>query len=307
MDQRCASFVCLLWALAAAGCGVPGPGSGGSSLDTGADGLSIDEPHSDLDVRLGLADGPPGAGGPDPDPAAPEGDLSGDAAGGDTGLSFDDIDEWETLDVRRTYRASDAVSYADRNWNRTYGTGASQNPWGNYGGASGGGNCTNFVSQAIIGGLIRDRDAWDTFNARTDFDIDRDTTSSLRWFWRSATDRGSAFTGAQALYNYAVGNRATYKGLHFTYVTHDTHSAFMAYTAVREGDVIFADWTGNGSIDHAMLVTDTNGLRLGYNEIQVTYQSTNTHDRGLGDINEQYGYRALFYVYRPVDYNPAGL
>jgi hypothetical protein len=43
----------------------------------------------------------------------------------------------------------------------------------------------------------------------------------------------------------------------------------------------------------------------------VTFQGTGTSvvgvsDAKLGDINEDRNYQAVFYVYRPVNYNPSG-
>ncbi len=45
--------------------------------------------------------------------------------------------------------------------------------------------------------------------------------------------------------------------------------------------------------------------RFGYNKIEVTYQSYND-SRRLGAINEEQNYKAFFYVYRPLNYNPNG-
>lgn len=55
-----------------------------------------------------------------------------------------------------------------------------------------------------------------------------------------------------------------------------------------------------------MIVTGIDTWRAGYDEIRVTYQSTNTLNRGLGQINEAYDYQAVFHVYRPIDDDPTG-
>lgn len=79
----------------------------------------------------------------------------------------------------------------------------------------------------------------------------------------------------------------------------------MIYTLIQ-----FADWDHNGTIDHTMLVTDIQWWRFSYNEIRLTYQGrpgvVGVTGIGLGDINEDYNFQALFYVYRPTDYNPNG-
>lgn len=217
-------------------------------------------------------------------------------------------------DSYTTYDPDCAVDYALNNYNRDYGSGSSDNPWTDYSSSEGGGNCTNFASQAIIAGMICSDDADDTYDARYDFDIDYSGSSLYEWFWRSpsSSQRGPAFTGADKLYEYADYNLSSYKGLHFEYVTHDTPTSFMDYGDVEEGDIIFADWTGDGTIDHTMIVTDIQGWRSGYNEIRLTYQGdwdsiVGKTNIGLGDINISYDYEALFYVYRPVDYSPTGL
>jgi hypothetical protein len=81
----------------------------------------------------------------------------------------------------------------------------------------------------------------------------------------------------------------------------------MDYDKVQPGDIIFADFNGDGTMDYIMIVDDKDWWRLGYNEVCLTYQSDNKIDQGLGDINERMKHQALFYVYRLVDYNPAGL
>lgn len=217
-----------------------------------------------------------------------------------------------SADEYRTYSGSSAASYALGNYNRAYGISSWENPFTDYSSLLVGGNCTNFVSQAILGGLLRTSSAKTAFDKRQDFDIDRISTSTYKWFFVSDAFRGPAWTGAHKLFEYAKYNKSSYKGLHFTLVTKDTLSSFMDYTKVKVGDIVFADWNHDGRIDHSMIVTAYESWRLGYNEIRVTSQSTNFANRGLGDINEKYRsadgtYQALFYVYRPTDYNPSGL
>jgi Putative amidase domain len=220
-----------------------------------------------------------------------------------------------SADSYRAYDAASAASYALANYNKAYGIGGLQNPFKNYGSLESGGNCTNFVSQALLGGFLNTSSPKTAYDSRFDFDIDRTSRSIYKWFFIDDSLRGPAWTGAHKLYEYAKYNKSTYKGLHFQFVTNDTLEKFMDYKKVKVGDVIFADWEHDGKIDHSMIVTNIDSLRLGYNEIRVTYQSTtiatSQKSRGLGDINEQYKkdgkFQALFYVYRPIDYNPTGL
>lgn len=252
------------------------------------------------------------------DTGAYEEDDTGTYEEDDTGfVDSDEVDvPWddvEEIDAYKTYSTSYADSYATGNYSRNYGTSSSANPWTDYGSLTSGGNCTNFASQAIMAGMVRSSSASTVYSKRTDYDIDSSASSSYQWYWVSSTSRGPAFTGADKLYEYAVYNKSTYKGLHFTYVTNDTLTTFMDYGKVKVGDIIFADWEHDGTIDHSMVVTDTSVWRSGYDEIEVTYQSTGSpsstakYNKGLGAINEAYDYQSLFYVYRPTDYNPSGL
>ena len=198
-----------------------------------------------------------------------------------------------------------AARYAEENYDKPYG---SQNPFPDFDNVVEGGNCTNFVSQALIAGFLGTDSPQEVYDDRDQFDIDKDCylngQCTLAWFYNSMSSRGPAWSGANKLYEYAKSNGFENEGLHFEYVTHDTMTDFMDYTEVEVGDIIFADWDHDGSIDHSMIVTDTQFWKWGYNEIRVTYQSFNKTNIGLGDINKDYGYQALFYVYRPVDYDP---
>jgi hypothetical protein len=224
----------------------------------------------------------------------------------------------QKVDTYQTYDPKSAVKYALENYDRAYGAGSSDTPLPSFPVTTitlpdgtvvtTGGNCTNFASRVIIAGLIKDSRAQEVFKRIGDFDIDDDgAVSPYEWYMRPDGSHGPAFTSANKLYEYAVHNKPAYKGLHFAYVTHDTTTSFMDYDKVQPGDIIFADFNGDGTMDHTMIVDDKDWWRLGYNEVRLTYQSDNKTDQGLGDINERMKHQALFYVYRPVDYNPAGL
>lgn len=211
----------------------------------------------------------------------------------------------------KKYNSGVAVAYAKAHFNTPYNTNKG-NLFPNFDGVLSGGNCTNFISQAILAGLVGSTTIKTIYDQRKEFDADKSSSQNIpQWYFFSTNDRGSAWAGADNLYQYARNNKASYKGLHFSYVTHDTPSKYLDYGAVKTGDVVFADWTGDGRIDHSMLVTGkhdgTFSVHRGYNRVRLTYQSQNKTDIGLGDLNEQYKKKALFYVYRPVDYNPQGL
>ncbi len=221
-------------------------------------------------------------------------------------------------DVYKEYNPTYAVAYANNNYRRTYNytyTGGGSNPffnWATYG------NCTNFVSQCLIGGFIHSNSAVSVWNARYDFDCDATGVTSYRWYFHTATvgERGEAFLGANDLYKYVKGNAPSYKGLHFGFVTQDYSNSYLDADLVEVGDVVFVDWTNNStptvpSIDHAMIVVEIDNGQSGYAKIKVAHQSYGDAPIGsidrLSYINHKSNYKAIFYVYRPEDYNPNGL
>jgi Putative amidase domain len=223
------------------------------------------------------------------------------------------------------YGATKAVAYAKANYNTTYNT--ASNPWPNYGNYDPGGNCTHFVSQCLLSGLSSATTSPKTlWGYRTSFLGDRLGYLNLgyadAWYFNSTgtayssyvrqnvVDRGPAWTSANSLYQYAIRNQSNWSGMHFTFITYDTQTTFMAYESVQVGDIIFADWDGADKsaavIDHSMIVTGKNVsiLDRGYNKIRVTYQSSNVLERRLGEINmlQSNGKYPAFYVYRPTYY-----
>lgn len=204
---------------------------------------------------------------------------------------------------RWTYSASTAVKYAEHTVHVNYGTGSNQNPFLNEAN-----NCAHFVSQCIMAGLSGKTKPFDVFAQRYNYTIDRG--SSLSWFYISPPNKGSAWAVADNLFKYAKNNRPNYKGLHFNFVASDSPTRRMNYKLIRAGDVVFADFDSDGDMDHTMLVRKYENCLFcasGYNRVRLIYQTTNTADRGMEDINIQYNYRVSFHVYRPVDYNEAGL
>lgn len=236
-----------------------------------------------------------------------------------------------TTCIAASYDPDKAVEYARKYYDLPYG-GAYGNKFDNFDGTNiVGGNCTNFANQSILAGISGLTDNSSVFNTlKTYIDpgyIDNGIEYNA-WYYESINNRAPTWTGADAFYKYvkAQAFHPEYAGWNFTDITHDTNSAFMDYNKVKKGDIIFADWpkskvfengkwvlkidpdngTTDGSIDHTMIVTnfiDQLNEGLGYNKIKVTYQSSNQLDSGLGDINETYNHKALFYVYRPTSFS----
>lgn len=203
-----------------------------------------------------------------------------------------------------SYNPNIAVKYAKKYYNTPY-IGINSNKFSDFHNSGiDGGNCTNFVSQCLLAGITGKYNNQDVFNLRNTYFDKGNSNGDNAWYFVDYNNRAPAWTGANWLYDYVKtqAKHPNYDGLHFTYVTHDTINQPLAYRDVKIGDIIFADWTGDGTINHSMIVTDTNIWRSGYDEIQVTYQSTNRLNRGLGDINKEKDKKVLFYVYRPTGF-----
>ena len=128
-----------------------------------------------------------------------------------------------------TYNRTQAVSYADT-WARSY------NPaYQNFNNS--GGDCTNFVSQALHdstgGGLVQEAGYW---YFTPSYSYDWVNSGGLKGF-TTANPNGS---------NYNFGWLGT----------SGSWSATNAYakSSMLRGDLIFYDWTNDGTIDHAVIV-----------------------------------------------------
>lgn len=212
--------------------------------------------------------------------------------------------------TRFTYDGGYAATYARNNAWMAYGSGYNQNPFTSFQN-----NCANFVSQAIMAGMVRKTNPREVFNRRYDFIADRTSqNTAYKWFFISSGDRGPAWAGAKELYQYAIYNQPSYRGLHFSFVAFDTPwSRSLNAFYLKPGDVIFCDWEHDGKIDHVLMVARIDlslFARTHYDRIRVAGQSNNHTDTALQYILDK-NYQdnktwASFRVYRPVDYNQAG-
>jgi hypothetical protein len=208
------------------------------------------------------------------------------------------------------YAGTYAASYARNNAYMPYGSGSGKNPFYNFGD-----NCANFISQAIIGGMILRTTPAEVFASRADFAADQSAdVRTPRWYFLDINHRGPAWSGAQQMYDYANYNQPSYKGLHFQFVGSDTPSnRSLNPLNLWPGDVIFCDWKNDGSINHVIMVSSISFSPFiwnKYDRIRVTSQSNPRVDWTLQQIIDQShhddGGWPSFRVYRPVDYNQAG-
>lgn len=209
------------------------------------------------------------------------------------------------------YAGTYAASYARNNAYVSYGSKSGQNPFYNFPD-----NCANFVSQAIIAGMILRTTPAEVFASRADFAANYTGAGIGRpgWYFLDVNNRGSAWPGAQQMYDYANSNDSTKKGLHFQKVGSDTPSnRSLNPLNLWPGDVIFCDWRNDGSINHVIIVTSINYSPFiwnKYDRIRVASQTSPRVDWTLQQIIDlshvQDGEWPSFRVYRPIDYNQAG-
>jgi Putative amidase domain len=157
-----------------------------------------------------------------------------------------------------------------------------------------GGDCTNFASSAIMAGLVGNTDPNTVVNNAKFF-------QSSPWYfaWGTPFTRGTAWTGAHEFYTYAKTTRT--KGMKFSFVTRDSPTQALAFSQIQVGDLVFADWTNDGTIDHSMIVTGKTANS--YAGIAVSYRNSTGHNpqsnRALATFNST---RTAFHVYRPVSF-----
>ena len=115
-------------------------------------------------------------------------------------------------------------------------------------------DCTNFVSQAVRAGGWRD--------------VSGSSTSSSAWWYNSST-QSQTWTVAHSWYLFTRNRpRAT---------------LVKNVLDLQPGDILQADWTSDGIIDHAMVVTAKDSSM-----IYLTYHSNDTNNKAWAAINAAY-------------------
>jgi Putative amidase domain len=164
-----------------------------------------------------------------------------------------------TAALNRTAIVNYAYTYA-RNYNSKY---------NNYDGQQAGGDCTNFVSQAMRAGGWTDVAGFYTLNY-------------VWWFTSKWSYPSQSHTWINA-------------HLWFTFISSRPRATLARN--VRDlvpGDVLQADWDRDGRIDHSMIVTKKDS----FGNIYLTYHSTNTVDKPFSSLPTNatyYGWRLYSY------------
>ncbi|MGG2460955.1 amidase domain-containing protein [Streptomyces sp. RGM 3693] len=150
------------------------------------------------------------------------------------------------------------AAYATTYWSR-------YNPdYPDFNGIGDGGDCTNFVSQALKAG------GWQH--------VPGYTTDFHKWFGNSEIQSDS-FVGVNEFSWFALSSKRA--------------SSLANVYQMDIGDVLQLDFDRDGSKDHSMIVTNRSRQGMPY----VTYHSTNTYNRSVASIVASYP-NAAYYAYR---------
>lgn len=217
------------------------------------------------------------------------------------------------------YDGGRAAWYARTYVNTAYGTVAGTNRFANFDGFSGGdggGNCTNFVSQAMLAGFLgrlyaRNSDIDFTWNNKAAF-WDEWGQNPQMWYYKTAGvpfgARTTSWAGVTDMIAYAQDAIAssTSAGIEFTRLPNGTRDFIWSDAITNEvsfqlGDLVVADLSGTGW-NHFMMVTRIDTAAVGDNRILLTYQTRNTLERTLESIQSSYR-SGRFRVYRPNVFN----
>lgn len=241
--------------------------------------------------------------------------------------AVNDSEEDVPMPLRQGVVASDVVYdggraawYARTYVNTPYGTTVGTNRFPNYdsgGGGTGGGNCTNFISQSMLAGFLgrlyaRNSDIDFTWNNKAAF-WDEWGLNQDMWYFKfdgpPFTARTTSWAGVPDLITYAQNAiaSATSAGIEFTRLPNGTRvfnssSAIVNEVSFQLGDLVVADLGGTGSYNHFMMVTRIDSAALGDNKILLTYQTVNTFEKTLETVQIQFP-NAQFRVYRPNVFN----
>lgn len=141
--------------------------------------------------------------------------------------------------------------------------------WSNYNPAyrkfsGNGGDCTNFISQALKAG------GWKPVPG---------TSTDYRNWWYDGTRQSDSWVGANEWAWFTLSNQ---------------RAANLANVYQMDvGDILQADFNRDGSKDHSMMVTYRSRAGMPY----LTYHSTNTYRKSLASILASYP-DAVYYAYR---------
>ncbi|WP_229348726.1 amidase domain-containing protein [Streptomyces sp. UNOB3_S3] len=201
-------------------------------------------------------DGPGAVNQPQTAPAAPAKDTGGFPKATPASISWPARQTAPKSQKAGGYDYKAMAAYAEKYW-RNY------NPeYRSYNDA--GGDCTNFISQALRAGGWKDAQG--------------SASDSTKWWYNSKAE-STSFVGANEWSWYAMSsNRVT-----------NLKNVYQ----MDVGDILQMDFDRDGSKDHSMIVTYKSRIGIPY----MTYHSTNTFRKSLASIIASYP-DAVYYAYR---------
>ncbi|HEX5752967.1 MAG TPA: amidase domain-containing protein [Archangium sp.] len=218
------------------------------------------------------------------------------------------------------YDGGRAAWYARTYVNTPYGTTVGTNRFPNYSsstGGTGGGNCTNFISQSMLAGFLgrlyaRNSDIDFTWNNKAAF-WDEWGLNPDMWYFKydgvPYAARTTTWAGVTDLMTYAQNAIAssTSAGIEFTRLPNGTREFTWSDAIVNEvnfqlGDLVVANLYGDG-YNHFMMVTRIDTAALGDNKVLLTYQTVNTFEKSLETVQIEFKEAVRFRVYRPNIFN----
>jgi hypothetical protein len=170
-------------------------------------------------------------------------ELSGNVVQSPTACSLPNVES------SHSYNRNGAVAYA-------YSWSTAQPPYNTkyYDFTNAGGDCTNFVNQAIR----ESSDAEMVFGGLHGY-------GSYGWYFYSSSDYANAWTQVQGLFEfitqYWVWPRP---GIDDPEGPGGPEGCALTQNEVYEGDLIQYDWTNNGSWDHGVIIVSSHDLAQGY-------------------------------------------
>lgn len=131
-----------------------------------------------------------------------------------------------------------------------------------------GGDCTNFVSNALKAGNWRQ--------------VSTNTNPAKNWYYNSLSSRSSSWAGVNPFREFAVASgRAT----EFIFPVNTYY--LPGTSSIKIGDIIQLNDMYDGPLDkiweHTMLVTKVFTVQ-GFKMVKVTYHSSNNLDRDLAQV-----------------------
>lgn len=232
------------------------------------------------------------------------------------------------------YNPSQAVDFALKNYSDST---QSNSPFGMYGET----NCTNFVSQVLLAGLLQNNSMNNIYEKRVLFE---DKNELYKWFFNDKYNKSESWAGANGLYKYAKTNKEKeapfkYSGFMFEFITRDYISSFdekgnrrpnggaLEVNKIKPGDIIFVDYAKNGkhykefikekipknqiktdgTMEHAFVVTKVDNQYFKdeatrYSNIYVTSSTETYVNHTLHYRNKLNDYAIEFHVYRPIGF-----